>query len=197
MNNHKEQVMNFVRKRLLYWQTETNVHLVRADLANLRRGIGKKPGELPQLWGLLFRDFPEELMSQSGVPTWEEWAVSGALTLYALHQQGSDQKMHVKGQSLGTAVGRLTGGDEERLKAVQRRFNAFATAQSMPECLHHLRGLIQLLRSEGIPLDYGELAGDLYTFQVPEGAAKVRLRWGQDFYRAAFRFQERKDDDHV
>ena len=43
MNNHKEQVMNFVRKRLLYWQTETNVHLVRADLANLRRGIGKKP----------------------------------------------------------------------------------------------------------------------------------------------------------
>lgn len=196
MNNHKEQVMNFVRKRLLYWQTETNVHLVRADLANLRRGIGKKPGELPQLWGLLFRDFPEELMSQSGVPTWEEWAVSGALTLYALHQQGSDQKMHVKGQSLGTAVGSLAGGDEERLKAVQRRFNAFATAQSMPECLHHLRGLIQLLRSEGIPLDYGELAGDLYTFQVPEGAAKVRLRWGQDFYRAAFPVP-RKDDDHV
>ena len=136
-------------------------------------------------------------MSQSGVPTWEEWAVSGALTLYALHQQGNDQKMHVKGQSLGTAVGSLAGSDEERLKAVQRRFNAFATAQSMPECLHHLRGLIQLLRSEGIPMDYGELAGDLYTFQVPEGAAKVRLRWGQDFYRAASRFQERKDDNHV
>ncbi len=197
MNNHKEQVMSFVRKRLMHWQTETNVHLVRADLANLRRGIGKKPGELPQLWELLFRDFPEELMSQNGTPTWEEWAVTGALTLYALHQQGSDQKMHVKGQKLGTAIGSLVASDEERLKPVQRRFNAFATAKSMPECMHHLRGLIQLLRSEGIPLDYAELAGDLYTFQMPDGAAKVRLRWGQDFYRTAFRFQERKDDNHV
>ena len=64
MNDRKKQVMSFVRKKLMYWQTEPNPHLVRADLANLRRGIGKKPGELPQLWELLFRDFPEELMSQ-------------------------------------------------------------------------------------------------------------------------------------
>ena len=73
MNDRKKQVMSFVRKKLMYWQTEPNPHLVHADLANLRRGIGKKPGELPQLWELLFRDFPEELMSQNGNPTWEEW----------------------------------------------------------------------------------------------------------------------------
>ena len=196
MKNSKEQVMGFVRKRLAYWQTETNVHLVRADLANLRRGIGKKPGELPQLWELLFRDFPEELMSQNGNPTWEEWAVSGALTLYAMHQQGSEQKMHIDGQRLGIAIGELVDGDEERLKAVQRRFNVFATAQRMPECMHHLRGLVQLLRSKEIPLDYVKLAGDLYEFQTPDGAARVRLRWGQDFYRTALRSQERKEDNH-
>ena len=80
MNDRKKQVISFVRKRLMYWQTEPNPHLVRADLANLRRGIGKKPGELPQLWELLFRDFPEELMSQNGNPTWEEWAVCRATT---------------------------------------------------------------------------------------------------------------------
>ena len=34
MKNRKEQVMAFVRKRLLYWQSETNIHLVRADMAN-------------------------------------------------------------------------------------------------------------------------------------------------------------------
>ena len=107
MNDRKKQVMSFVRKRLMYWQTEPNPHLVRADLANLRRGIGKKPGELPQLWEPLFRDFPEELMSQNGNPTWEEWAVCGALTLYAMHQQGNDQKMHMDGQRLGIAIALL------------------------------------------------------------------------------------------
>ena len=124
----------YKRQRLMYWQTEPNPHLVRADLANLRRGIGKKPGELPQLWELLFRDFPEELMSQNGNPTWEEWAVCGALTLYAMHQQGNDQKMHMDGQRLGIAIGSLADGDEDHLKPVQRRFNAFATAKGMPEC---------------------------------------------------------------
>lgn len=126
-----------------------------------------------------------------------EWAVSGALTLYALHQQGAQRSMHADGQRLGMAIRKLAGNDTDRLKAVQRRFNAFATARSMPECLHHLRGLVQLLRSEDIPLDYVELAGDLYEFQTPDGAARVRLRWGQDFYRNAFRTEQGKDDDHA
>ena len=123
--------------------------------------------------------------------------MSGALTLYALHQQGAQRPMHTDGQRLGMAIRRLAGNDADRLKAVQRRFNAFATARSMPECLHHLRGLIQLLRSEDIPLDYVELAGDLYEFQTPDGAARVRLRWGQDFYRNTFRDEQGKDDDHA
>lgn len=61
MNDRKKQVMSFVRKRLMYWQTEPNPHLVRADLANLRRGIGKKPGELPQLWSFCFGIFQKSL----------------------------------------------------------------------------------------------------------------------------------------
>lgn len=197
MSDQKAKVKSYVRRRLESWQHEPNPHQIRADLANLRRGIGKAPGDLPELWGLLFRDFPEELMSSIGEPTWAEWAVSGALTLYALHQQGAQRSMQADGQRLGMAIRKLAGNDTDRLKAVQRRFNAFATARSMPECLHHLRGLIQLLRSEDIPLDYVELAGDLYEFQTPDGAARVRLRWGQDFYRNAFRTEQGKDDDHA
>lgn len=192
----KKEVKDYVRRRLEQWQREPNEHLLRADMANLRRGIGKKPGELPELWGLLFRDFPEELMSASGEPTWAEWAVSGALTLYALHRQGARQDAHAEGQHLGASVRKLAGSNEERLKAVQRRFNAFATARSMPECMHHLRGLVQLLRSEDIPLDYVELAGDLYEYQTPNGAARVRLRWGQDFYRYVSNNKEGEDNDN-
>ena len=202
MSDQKAKVKSYVRRRLESWQHEPNPHQIRADLANLRRGIGKAPGDLPELWGLLFRDFPEELMSSTGEPTWAEWAVSGALTLYALHQQGAQRSMPADGQRLGMAIWWLARNDADqlktdRLKAVQRRFNAFATARSMPECLHHLRGLIQLLRSKDIPLDYVELAGDLYEFQTPDGAARVRLRWGQDFYRNAFRTEQGKDDDHA
>ena len=183
MSDQKAKVKSYVRRRLESWQHEPNPHQIRADLANLRRGIGKAPGE--------------ELMSSTGEPTWAEWAVSGALTLYALHQQGAQRSMQADGQRLGMAIRKLAGNDTDRLKAVQRRFNAFATARSMPECLHHLRGLVQLLRSEDIPLDYVELAGDLYEFQTPDGAARVRLRWGQDFYRNAFRTEQGKDDDHA
>jgi len=53
----------------------------------------------------------------------------------------------------------------------------------MGECVHHLRGLVQLLRAEGIPLDYPELAYDLYRYQTLDGTQQVRLLWGQDFYR--------------
>lgn len=197
MNSNKEQVKSFVRKRLMYWQTETNVHLVRADLANLRRGLGKKPGELPQLWELLFRDFPEEMMSINGEATSAEWAVYGALTMYALHHQGAEVgEMHLDGQGIGIAVGTLVLRDAKRLNSIQRRFNAFATAKGMPECMSHLRGLVQLLRSEEIPQDYVKLAGDLYEFQISDRAARVRLRWGQDFYRIAPLKAERKDDKY-
>lgn len=190
MPEQRVMVKQYVYSRLVQWQREEE-RQVRADLANLRRGIGKKPGELPELWGLLFRDFPEELMSRNGEPTWAEWAVSGALTLYALHQQGMQQSAHAKGQSLGRAI-RALASDDEQMKAVQRRFNAFATAKNMPECMQHLRGLVQLLHSKDIPLDYVELAGDLYVFQTPGGAAGIRLRWGQDFYRTTDKKEERE-----
>ena len=82
---------------------------------------------------------------------------------------------------------------------VSNRRNPLAYKKALAALLFciFLCGLIQLLRSEDIPLDYVELAGDLYEFQTPDGAARVRLRWGQDFYRNAFRIEQGKDDDHA
>ena len=42
--------------------------------------------------------------------------------------------------------------------------------------------MIQLLRREGIPLDYPQLAEDLYQYQFVDGAPNVRLQWGRDLY---------------
>lgn len=159
----------------------------RALLAQLRRGVGHRPGDDPALWSILFEDLPEEMLSCSSEPTREEWALHTALTLYALHQQGRDprrESMNAGGVSLGRAASLLAEAQGEGAKTrVARRFNQAATAADISELAHYLREMISLLRSEGIGLDYPMMAADLYCCQIPERAQEVRLRWGQDFYR--------------
>ena len=166
----------------------------RARLAELRRGVGHQPGDLPALWGSFLQELPKELWGRETAagegrePSEAEWAVYLALTLYALHQQGEENvSMNEKGCTLGRAVRLLAQNSAAAAQdwtesSVLRRFNALATADSMPEVSHHLRGMIQLLRREGIPLDYPQLAEDLYQYQFVDGAPNVRLRWGRDLY---------------
>ena len=167
----------------------------KASLANLRRGVGHAPGELPQLWGEFLLDMPEEMFGFGGQPSRAEWAVYTALTLFALHQQGHDpvtEPMHRQGQRFGTAVGCLAENEDERNR-VLRRLNAAATANSMAALAHYLRGLVQLLRAKGIPVDYVSLAGEIYQYQFPEAAGRVRLAWGQDFYRSYDKNRKQED----
>ncbi|MGI6085013.1 MAG: type I-E CRISPR-associated protein Cse2/CasB [Acetivibrionales bacterium] len=165
----------------------------RAMLAKLRRGIGKQPGELPELFEILFPDMPEELYGDGEQPSYAVWAIYTALTLFALHQQGKNYPMcdtgkaenKSTGNSLGVAVGCLVNRDRERKDAVKRRFDAVTTANEFTELSHHARGLIQLLRAEDITLDYPCFATDLYWYQFDEIRNRIRLRWGEDYYRVA------------
>lgn len=166
----------------------------RAELAKLRRGIGHAPGELPELWGSFLLGMPESFQGRSA-PSAAEWAVYLALTLYAMHQQGNDRPMNCPGNTLGRAVRQLaernSAGQDWTEASVLRRFNALVTAEEITEISHHLRGMIQLLsaaKDGGIPLDYPQLAADLYELQCTDPRyaqipANVRLRWGQDLYR--------------
>ena len=167
----------------------------RAELAELRRGVGRQPGDLPALWGALLADMPEQLQGSNG-PSKAEWAVYTALTLFALHQQGeAGVSMNQPGRTLGGAVRQLAektaAGQDWTESSILRRFNALATAEEITEISHHLRGMIQLLsaaKDGGIPLDYPQLAADLYELQCADPRyaqtpANVRLRWGQDLYR--------------
>ena len=171
--------------------------LQRAELAELRRGIGRQPGELPALWGSLLEQMPEDLRGRDG-PSEAEWAVYLTLTLFALHEQGANRDfVHQQGQTLGTAVWKLAQETSEAdwtESSVLRRFNALATAASMPELSNHLRGIIQLLRQREIKLDYPQLAADLYRFQFAESAANVRLQWGRDLYRISEKETKEKEN---
>lgn len=159
---------------------------MRATLAQLRRGIGKPPGSAPELWNATFQGLPEDLMGAGNKPTRAEWAVHTALTLYALHQQGKsprEKSMHRQGHRLGMAVRDLVHGEDEESR-IKRRFDAVATAGGLIELSNHLRGLIQLLKSEDIALDYAQLTEDIYRYQFSGARDSVRLNWGRDFYRS-------------
>ena len=190
----EKQIRNYVKKQMEMLAGDAgtlDLGSSKAQLAQLRRGVGKRPGELPELWGIFLRNMPEELMGKEGRPSYAEWAVYTALTLFALHQQGHSEPMNAEGEEnrLGRAVRKLVllGEDEENIR---RKFSIAARADDMAELSYHLKTIVKLLGNSDIRLDYGDLAKDLYWFQFDNHADRIRLKWGQDFYR----FSEAKNN---
>lgn len=153
----------------------------RAALAQLRRGLGREVGDVPEILELTVN--PDAPRPGTDEPTRDERAIHVAMTLYGLHQQSQSAPMHTPGVRFGTAVGslRFAGGVEN--PGVHRRFQALGTATDLGELIHHARALVTLLRAAGRGFDYGRFAEDLADFQTPGRADRVRLRWGRDFYR--------------
>ena len=60
-----KQIAGLVERRIQQIQGLPE-HPRRAALANLRRGIGRAPGELPELWGSFLQEMPPEFFSRNG-----------------------------------------------------------------------------------------------------------------------------------
>lgn len=189
----QQEIKRYVYGKLKRLQTLPD-NQRRAELAQLRRGIGHAPGEIPELWGILLSDMPDEFQGTK-TASHAEWAIYLTITFYAMHQQGNEADMNRDGYGIGKAVRQLAeqnaGEQGWESSSVLHRFNALATAKDIYEISHHLRGLIQLLKSAkggGIPLDYPLLAAQLYGLQcetpgLENIAADIKLQWGQDLYR--------------
>jgi CRISPR system Cascade subunit CasB len=190
----KEELYGFVRGKIK--QLDDDTPWARGMCAKLRRGIGKSPGELPELWAATLANAPDAWDGRDGVASKEQNAIHTALTLYALHRQGKNAGMSKEGgDSLGGAAARLVTPDKGNLDAVKRRFDAVATASGFLELSHHARGVIQMLKAspENLTMDYPSFAVDLYFYQIPTLTSRVRLSWGQDFYRVLGRTEDRKE----
>jgi CRISPR system Cascade subunit CasB len=155
----------------------------KAMLAKLRHCVGKEPESCPDVWDVLLDGLEEGLLSSNGVLTFAEEAIFTALTLYAVHQQGKSEQMDRGTDSFGAAIRKLIVPDGSNEASLKRRFDAIITAKDAPELAYYARGMVQMLRSEDIPLEYGKFAEDLYGFHFPETKNRIRLRWGEDFYR--------------
>ena len=156
-----------------------NESRARGELAALRKGASRSPGELPEIWELTRVEVPE---SAGDAPTWEETAVHTAMTLYAVHQQSRTEHMFSPGVGLGRAARRLIGPPDEENPSARARFNALVTSTTVAELRHHLRGFVSLLRARGFALDHAMLADDVLRFQQPGGARSVRLNWARQYH---------------
>jgi CRISPR system Cascade subunit CasB len=156
----------------------------RAQLARLRRGLGRSPAEDAEGWAMTIEALPGEVLGHGDDPSVAESAAHLALTMFAAHLQSASGPMHVPGVGFGSAMRSLGRHEDRSTEAVRRRFSAVMTASSSPEMAQHLRGLVSMLRQARVGLDYGQLARDLYFLSMPGQEHRVRLRWGRDFYRS-------------
>lgn len=150
----------------------------RAALAALRRGVGKPPGSVPEIW--------QHTLADAYADERRENAIHIALTHWALHQQSKALPMHRADRSFGQAL-RLLASRQDRGQPqstpAYRRMMALAASRDLAAVTTHARGLIGQLRGEGFGFDYARWADDLHRIQLPGGAARVQRQWGQDFYR--------------
>ncbi|MGW9212328.1 type I-E CRISPR-associated protein Cse2/CasB [Embleya sp. NPDC055664] len=155
-----------------------------AAVARIRRGAGKPSEDVPDLWGLLGTDplyEPGRLSEADTIRAAE--AAYIALTLWALHQQSHRlYRMHVPGgPELGAAVRRLMPGTEID-EPIRKRFVRAGSATHKDALAERLRDIVQLLRRDEVPLDYGLLADQLHRWQQPGGRQQIRRSWGTAFH---------------
>ena len=188
-----DQVYKYTSSKLKMLWEDSDTGYGKGMLATLRRGIGRKPGDLPELWGILFDRIPPELLGKKSA----EWAVYTALTLYAMHQQSNDQCMNVKNVSLGMAMAQFAETDEDKQRRIIQSLHLVATARSPYDLAYHFRSVIQILKSKPVGLDYSILAKELYImiYNMASGNdfAAVAIRWGRDFYRYIYEYGSDKD----
>lgn len=202
--NKKEEIKSFVLKKLRYLEAMETHGNTNVELARLRRGVGKSPGEIPELYGIFLKDMPEKFWNrrgESGKVSEAEWSCYITLTLYAIHQQGNTIKtknMHTDDYvSIGTALRQMVlmqtvtdkANTENRL---QQKLQMLITSKDVKEFSYHLRNVIKLLKSNGIAINYVKLAGDIYDFQFAESKNRISLAWGHDFYRV---YKEEKENE--
>ncbi len=159
-----------------------------AQLAQLRRALGKPPGSVPEVWAITMDGLPDDLRGRSRER--EELAIHLALTHFASHQQGQSASMHAEVRPFAAAVRILAGQQASHMggqtdvheTAAYRHLVALASSSNLGATVSHARGLINQLKAADLAFDYGRYVDDLYWLQVPGQVVRVQRGWGRDFH---------------
>ncbi|QRZ61431.1 type I-E CRISPR-associated protein Cse2/CasB [Rothia sp. ZJ932] len=182
----EQSLSRFVTRKVnaLYGSYSSGSSLSKKQLSELRKAVGQDPARFPLAWQYVIsaedeHAFPEDAKYRQGdLPTQRELAAFTALTLFAVHQQSEQRIMHAAGRSFGSAVGELV---DKRTASIKKRFDSLLQARTYTAMSYHARSLVQLLKQEEIPFDYGTFSEDLAKLQSPKHRSSVITRWSRNF----------------
>lgn len=201
IKDEAEIVARFVARKILQLQgghgKAPTSSSSRATLARLRR-LGMPGCSWMAVGSDLFDEWPEFSFPERCRERNEERvanAIVGTLRLYAYHQQSKQVSMTLlsKGPESGdcrTGLRRRSFGwscwllepDPEKAKGIRRRMASIEATNDFEGMEHHLRGLVMMMRSKDVKVDYWSLARDLYLMQFESAREGVFIRWAQDYY---------------
>jgi CRISPR system Cascade subunit CasB len=159
----------------------------RAALAALRRGLGKRPGEAPEMFPVLIPLLPQGRLRQ-----WDEHCAYTVAALFAMHPASWDGAEEARRRrNLGASLRRLreatdSDGPERRMVALLN-----SNGDDLPE---HLRAIVALLRGADVPIDWNQLAYDLLAWNF--ASRDVQRRWASAFWWQAERSEEASYPDN-
>ena len=147
----------------------------RAELAILRRSLGKPPGASPEVFRIIGRYIPESVRAEDDC-----FLVAALFAKHPLNwPPGAGEPRSVR--NFGASMHRLkikrAGGSE----GVERRFSALLAA-SREELAEHLRHAIGLLAAAKVEVDWLQLLDDLGWWHFEDRS--VQRRWARAFWRS-------------
>lgn len=206
----QKALQNHVSSKIGRWSSTLEYPDTKADLAILRSFAGKRPFDSIKPWPILLNGDEDQvnlILSnyQYGRNnrlyglSCGQVALYHSLIFFALHQQGiSDKSMHKPGVTMGSALKNLVynkisdpeqGDDsiaesiENKKKKIYNRLISLSGKKDLFMQMNAIRGLIDLLHTNKIPVDYSQLAEDLFNIQFPKNKDSVLIRWINDFNR--------------
>ncbi|HEU0116724.1 MAG TPA: type I-E CRISPR-associated protein Cse2/CasB [Thermomicrobiales bacterium] len=146
----------------------------RAALAALRRGLGKAPGEAPEMFPIIV-----PLLPSARLRPWDEACGYLVASLFGFYPDGSwrgegDGRWS---RNLGVSLRLLASGMDSA--GPERRLIALLNSD-LDDLGSHLRGIVALLRGKAIPIDWTQLGRDLLAWDRP--SRDVQRRWATAFW---------------
>ncbi len=160
----------------------------RATLAALRRGLGKSPGDAPEMFPIVVPRLPD----RGGA--WVEHCHYLVAALFASHPQ--DWRGESPGwndRNLGASMWRFKAAANQS-EGPERRFVALLGTHA-DDVGTQLQSIVGLLRSKDVAVDWEQLLIDLQRWSRDD--REVQRRWARSFWAAEHNEEGERDDNEA
>lgn len=211
MDNSEKRISQLLKEysgnKITLWSKNLDTAKTTAELATLRKYIGKDPDQVIEPWAIIL-DGNEEILKYILDPKYGQKMMIGpnkaeialyySFALYALHQRSKKESMHTSEQKFGQALHQLVeyraskngGLFSDESKKIFQRLKCIAGKRELKLQMAEIRGLISLLNEAGIPFDYSKMTVDLFWMQYPNVKNRILIEWINDFNRATMKKTE-------